>query len=53
MTSFVDAPHSAVDGPPQGDIINLTDSRADRSRKAQLDLLADLGPDRSYKNLPN
>jgi hypothetical protein len=53
VTSFVDAPHSAIDGPPQGDIINLTDSRADRSRKAQLDLLADLGPDRSYKNLPN
>ena len=53
VTSFVDAPHSAIDGPPQGEIINLTDSRADRSRKAQLDLLADLGPDRSYKNLPN
>ena len=45
VTSFVDAPHSAIDGPPQGEIINLTDSRADRSRKAQLDLLADLGPD--------
>jgi uncharacterized protein len=45
LTSFVDAPHSAIDGPPQGEIINLTDSRADRSRAAQLDLLADLGPD--------
>jgi hypothetical protein len=45
VTSFVDAPHSAIDGPPQGEIINLTDGRADRSRAAQLDLLAALGPD--------
>jgi uncharacterized protein len=45
VTSFVDAPHSAIDGPPQGEIVNLTDSRADRSRAAQLDLLAALGPD--------
>ena len=41
----VDAPHSAIDGTPQGEIINLTDGRADRSRAAQLELLADLGPD--------
>lgn len=46
VTDFVDAPHSAIDGPPQGDIVNLTDRRADRSRSAQLDLLASLGPDR-------
>jgi hypothetical protein len=45
VSSFVDAPHSAIDGPPQGEIINLTDGRADRSRAAQLDLLAALGPD--------
>ena len=45
VTSFVDAPHSAIDGPPQGEIINLTDGRADRSPAAQLDLLAALGPD--------
>jgi hypothetical protein len=45
VTSFVDAPHSAIDGPPQGEIINLTDGSADRSRAAQLDLLAVLGPD--------
>ena len=45
VSSFVDAPHSAIDGPPQGEIINLTDGRADRSRAAQLELLADLGPD--------
>src|ERR1700726_975594 len=46
MRSFVDAPHSAIDGPSQGEIINLTDQRAGRSRSAQLDLLAALGPDR-------
>jgi hypothetical protein len=46
VTNFVDAPHSAIDGPTQGEIINLTDRRADRSRSAQLDLLAALGPDR-------
>lgn len=46
VTDFVDAPHSAIDGPPQGDIINLTDHRAGPSRSAQLDLLATLGPDR-------
>jgi hypothetical protein len=46
LTSFVEAPHSAIDGPSQGNIINLTDRRAVRSRSAQLDLLATLGPDR-------
>jgi hypothetical protein len=45
LTSFVDEPHRAIDGPSQGEIINLTDHRADRSRSAQLDLLAALGPD--------
>ena len=46
LASFVDAPHSAIDGPAQGDIINLTDRRAGRARSAQLDLLTALGPDR-------
>jgi hypothetical protein len=46
LTSFVDAPHSAIDGPEQGEIINLVDRRAERSRGAQLDLLVGLGPDR-------
>jgi len=46
LTSFVDAPHSAIDGPDQGEIVNLTDRRAAPSRDAQLDLLAELGPDR-------
>lgn len=45
LRSFVDEPHSAIDGPAQGEIINLTDHRAERSRSAQLDLLGALGPD--------
>ncbi|MFT3974690.1 MAG: DUF763 domain-containing protein [Amaricoccus sp.] len=46
LASFVDAPHAAIDGPNAGRIVNLTDTRAAGSRTAQLDLLADLGPDR-------
>jgi hypothetical protein len=45
LSSFIDEPHSAIDGPSQGEIINLTDRRADRSRQAQLALLSTLGPD--------
>src|SRR6202011_5919232 len=45
LKSFVDEPHSAIDGPDQGEIINLTDRRAENSRAAQLDLLSALGPD--------
>jgi hypothetical protein len=51
LTSFVDAPHSAIDGKPQGEIVNLTDRRADASRHAQLDLLSQLGPDRIVTEL--
>jgi len=51
LTSFVDAPHSAIDGPSQGEIVNLTDHRADASRTAQLDLLTALGPDRIVSEL--
>jgi uncharacterized protein len=46
LTSFVDTPHSAIDGPVQGEIVNLTDHRAAPARAAQLDLLTGLGPDR-------
>jgi uncharacterized protein len=45
LTSFVEEPHAAIEGPGQGEIINLTDRRAERSRRSQLDLLASLGPD--------
>lgn len=46
LESFLDDPHAAVDGPPQGDIVNLADARAARSRSGQLDLLESLGPDK-------
>src|SRR5262249_1580569 len=45
LESFVEAPHTAIAGPSQGHIINLTDRRAAPSRQAQLDLLDRLGPD--------
>jgi hypothetical protein len=45
LQSFLDDPHAAIDGIAQGDIINLADRRAQASRRAQLDLLASLGPD--------
>lgn len=46
LESFVDSPHSAIDGTNQGKIVNLADRQAASSRNAQLDLLAHLGPDR-------
>lgn len=46
LKSFVDAPHAAIEGRRQGEIVNLADRRAEASRNAQLALLADLGPDR-------
>jgi hypothetical protein len=45
LTDFVDEPHAAIDGPSQGEIVNLADHRAAPSRAAQLELLSDLGPD--------
>jgi hypothetical protein len=44
IASFVDAPHAAIEGPHQGEIINLTDRRAAASRQNQIDLLATIGP---------
>jgi uncharacterized protein len=46
LTSFVDAPHAAIDGERQGEIVNLTDRRAEASRRGQIDILSSLGPDR-------
>jgi hypothetical protein len=45
LESFVDAPHAAIDGKRQGEIVNLTDRRAAASRQGQLDILGTLGPD--------
>jgi uncharacterized protein len=46
LTSFVDDPHVAIEGTTQDEIVNLADRRADASRRAQLNLLAELGPDK-------
>src|SRR6195256_7087529 len=51
LKSFVEEPHSAIDGPAQGEIVNLTDRRAEASRAKQLDLLEDFGPDRLVSEL--
>src|SRR5580692_6648976 len=51
MKSFVDEPHAAIEGPGQGEIVNLTDHRADPSRRGQLDLLGALGPDGILREL--
>ncbi len=45
LKDFVEAPHAAIDGENQGQIVNLTDRRAKASRTGQLDLLRRLGPD--------
>ena len=46
LESFVNSPHAAIEGRSQGEIVNLADRRAEKSRHDQLDLLATLGPDR-------
>ena len=45
LTSFVDEPHAAIAGEGRGEIVNLTDHRAEASRAGQLDLLGSIGPD--------
>ena len=51
LTSFVDAPHAAIEGRGAGEIINLADHRAARSRHAQVDVLTSLGPDAIVREL--
>src|SRR5215472_6212622 len=51
LGSFVDAPHAAIAGEPQGEIVNLADRCAELSRRSQLDLLSSLGPDRIVREM--
>jgi len=44
LESFVDEPHTAIDGAPSGTIVNLCDRRAARARASQIELLRE-GPD--------
>jgi hypothetical protein len=50
LESYLDSPHSAIEGPNQGMIINLADARAEQNRRAGLELLAD-GPQRAISVL--
>lgn len=45
LQSFLDSPHAAIEGRNQGSIVNLADARAERNRRAGLDLVH-AGPDR-------
>ena len=51
LKSFVDEPHAAIEGPGQGEIVILTDHRAEPSRQRQLELLGALGPDGIVREL--
>jgi hypothetical protein len=46
LESFLDSPHSAIEGRNRGAIINLADARAERNRRGALELLQ-AGPDRT------
>jgi hypothetical protein len=46
LTSFVAEPHAAIEGAGQGTIVNLTDRRAEASRRIQVNMLETVGPDR-------
>ncbi len=46
LDSFLDSPHSAIEGRNLGAIVNLADARAERNRRAELDLLRE-GPDKT------
>lgn len=45
LQSFLDSPHAAIEGRSHGSIVNLADARAERNRRAGLDLVH-AGPDR-------
>jgi hypothetical protein len=46
LKSFIETPHAAIEGRPQGTIINLTDQRAQLSRNMQIEVLKTLSPER-------
>ena len=50
LPGFFDSPHSAVEGRNVGLIVNLSDVRAERNRRAELALVED-GPDRTVELL--
>jgi len=45
LASFLDSPHSAIEGRNTGAILNLADARAERNRRAGMELIVE-GPER-------
>ncbi|TPL49898.1 DUF763 domain-containing protein [Mesorhizobium sp. B2-4-6] len=46
LASFVDQPHAAIEGERQGEIVNLTDRRAEKARGGQIELLKTMSPEK-------
>ena len=51
VDSYVEQPHSGLDGVSRGEILNLTDARAASARHAQVELLQTEGPTRIVDHL--
>ncbi|RWD96616.1 DUF763 domain-containing protein [Mesorhizobium sp.] len=51
LESFVDQPHAAIEGESQGEIVNLTDHRAERARGSQIELLKTMSPEKILTEL--
>src|ERR671913_2182778 len=41
LQSFIDSPHAAIEGRSHGSIVNLADARAERNRRAGIDLVCE------------
>jgi len=50
LRSFLDSPHTGIEGRNQGSIVNLADARAARNRRAGVELV-NAGPDRTLRVL--
>src|SRR5262249_6840056 len=51
LKSFVDQPHAAIEGERQGEIVNLTDHRAEKARGSQVALLKTMSPEKILTEL--
>ncbi|MDG4882871.1 DUF763 domain-containing protein [Mesorhizobium sp. WSM4884] len=51
LESFVDQPHAAIEGEAQGEIVNLTDHRAEKARGSQIQLLKTMSPEKILSEL--
>ncbi|PBB96071.1 DUF763 domain-containing protein [Mesorhizobium sp. WSM3862] len=51
LESFVDQPHAAIEGERQGEIVNLTDHRAEKARGGQIALLKTMSPEKILSEL--